>query len=168
LVEFFESAGVSAGVAPAILYGIAKGENGGTIQPWSIDGKLHAISPCGAHGLMQIQHINDGLGKNYGSTCAAINGTSNPPEVFDGLSSKYNGPSGGNIVDADSDKDSIFGAAFYVQERSWPEGRSVTDQLTDQEVISVSSSYLGALNATYAQYYLNNYRDAYAKQNTCK
>lgn len=167
LARVFEEAGVAANVSPSIVYAIAKAENGGSVTPHSLDGKLHPISPCGAHGLMQIQHINDGSGKNYAASCAAIGGSSNPPEVWNGLSQTYNEISGGNIVDADSDKDSIFGSAFYIKDNGWPGGKNYTDFLSDSDAARVAVRYLGAGNMGYIGQTVNSYKDAFARQGTC-
>lgn len=167
LVRIFEEAGVKSNTSPSLLFAIAKAENGGDVKPWSLDGKLHPISPCGAHGLMQIQHPNDGSGKNYAASCAAIGGSSNPPEVFDGLKARYNEASEGNINDADADNDSIYGSGFYVKERSQPAGKGSEDQLTEAELRRISKDYLGAVNGPYADQYVNTYNNAFAAQRSC-
>lgn len=160
LLRIIEEAGVAANVSPSIIYAIAKAENSGSVTPYSLDGKAHGISPCGAHGLMQIQHPNDGLGKNYPVSCGGA-----APETWDGLSKKYNEISGGNIVDPNSDKDSIFGAAFYIKDSGWPASKAYIDQLTDAEAANIASRYLGS--SGYASQVVQWYKDAYAKQGRC-
>lgn len=172
LTTFFEDAGVNSNTSPALIYSVAKAENGGDVKPWSLVGALHPISPCGAHGIMQIQHINDGSGRNYGASCRDIGGTSNPPEIFDDLKRLYNAASGGKITDADDDQSSIYAGAYHLRKYEMDSmittrAKNYNDQLTSGELSNIAASYVGAGNTGYINIMVDAYQNAFAAQGSC-